>query len=111
MTNYEKMKSMSVDELAKFIEQYFAEAYLLIKSWLEYKGKKHQMTNYELIKTMDVNDVTGLFEENLPVDCIECPYDGKGCIYGNPNASYQNGERPDCWHAIKNWLESESEED
>lgn len=105
---FKKMKTMSINEMAKFIERYFYEPYPLIKSWLKSKTKNHQMTNYKSIKAIDINDVIGLFDENLSVDCTECPYDGKGCIYEKPpDVIHQNGKRLDCWHAIKIWLTSE----
>ena len=108
MTNYEKMKSLSLDKTAEIIAYNFDESPSLsqVKVWLKAETKKGQMTNYEKIKTLSHDEMAKFLKDNFDMSCeIMCPYVDE---HGNCT---DFSDSFDCIDALKDWLKAESEED
>ena len=106
MTNYEKIKSMSLDKTAEFLaDNSEDDCPCQIKDWLKSK-RVEGMTNYEKIKSLGHDEMAKFLKDNFDMSCeIMCPYVDE---HGNCT---DFSDSFDCIDALKDWLKAESEED
>ena len=104
MTNYEKIKSLSLDKTADFLANNFDESSYQIRDWLEEQCMQciELMTNYRNLKSSSLDEMARILGNILLSACKMCPYyDGQG--------SCTEVIDMDCTDTLRDWLQAESE--
>ena len=103
MNNFEKLQSMSIDDLAKWLDQ---NGIIDNSPWMLHFNDKY-CANCESVmcKYEDAEEVVG-FKPYFSDSDVECAY----CeIYGKCRYFEEMGEVPDGAEVVRLWLESEVE--
>lgn len=101
MTNFDKIKSMSIDELAKFIDEH---AMYDDTPWMDWWDKNYcDKCEYVTVKFDDQEKVLGFCSYRDNIECAYCEVYNK-CRYF-PDLE----EEPSMQDIIKMWLEAEND--
>ncbi len=104
MTNYEKIKSLSLDKMAEFLADSFEDNPRQIKDWLEEQCRQciEVRTNYRNLKSLELDEMARTLFNTAGVDCKTM------CLFSDKNG-YCTYAPFDCIAALKDWLKAESE--